>query len=662
MTWWGLGSMAVGAVIQYTQADRDRDIAAGIPPKPVGTILSTPGGTTNPYGGSTYDPATGLLSQYANNFDPRRQGRVNDADMMYNQFMGLGNDRVTGNMDVEIQQLEREIARLQAEQTGTSGVGRNQGFAELNPTLKQFVDDKGNPLDVNSLRGNQSVIQAYNEHVARSGGKKKNSAGKWLHPLAGALGTKTTVDMVAPGKNPDFDKWFEEWRRNAGYDAAAKNYQDLQGKQQGNQSVRDQAIKTLQDKLGYAQKERERVGAGSDMLSQNPLMKYLNDLGGGGMLGGGGGNLPPWLQERLSSMDQTAASARARSSGGPLDVSLDTSGIDEFIDRERADGDLSSDLASGLNTGYAGSIDSPDLDLREASLRARMLDAQTRQTFDAQRNLRDQQSARRGMLSSSTSEIGGAGDSLGLANAMNSNALGATEGYNRALAQQFGMDLGAEGFNAQERGNLFGRELGKVGAGQADRAFGQSERNRQFSNLIGQGQLKLGANQLRLASKSQADQQANWADSFGQDTDRFGVGQNWQLYGALRDENQDAYSRNLGMYNLLNSNAASARGEDRQDFALGQGTGQAGRSDYWANQQNQYNAARAQMQNSQNMAGWNQGNADRAAQNQMWGNLGQGFAGAAGNYFGSQQKKPAGTYNSGPTAWDQDVYNYGRAF
>ena len=620
MPGWGtvIGGV-IGAGMGYIQGADGKPI-----PIPTTSKYMYPGATSNPYGGSTYDQYTGLTQQTLNNFDPSQQGRINDADMMYNSFMGNDNSRITGNLDYQIAEMQRQIDKYNAQLKGDSGVGKKQSFADFNPGQGNWVNAQGEPLKESELRSSEAVRKQYAEHVARVGGKE--GGGGFLQKMTHNDMIKSmdpfsiNSKLITDAQDPNFEKWLAEAKKNNDWENKVKTYNAQEGQRAGNQSVINDAIASLQQKLGYATQEKERIttGGGAD-LSKNPLMKYLGDVGGNGMLQGANGGNPSWMTDRQAAMDATAASAQARSGGGPMD----TSGVDEYIANMNKQGNL----ANGLDAGSAGSINAPKLDMQEAGLKQRIMNAATDQTYGAQRNLNDQAAAHRGLLASSISEVGRAGDSLNLANSYNQNALGATQAYNSALGQQFGMDLSGAQFNGDQQNQLFNRQLGKA-------QFGQQNAQQQFSNLLGAGQLKLSA-------KSQADQQANWGDTFANQNSQGAIGNQWNLYNAGRAENQDAYTRNLGMYNLLNNQSQQARGNQAQDFQLSTGSGQAQLAAQQSAGLNNYNAAQNQMTNANNMAQWQMQQNQTSAQNQNMWNSAAGLGQAWGNYNQNNSQYPA---------------------
>lgn len=594
---------AVGTAYGAYSANKNAQDAKNSMPQPISAPPpSAMGSITNQYGGFYTDPTTGQVSQVGYDFDPTAMGRTNDADSMYNQFMGNDNSRLTGNLDAQIQQLTQQIERLQNQQNpNTQGVGKQKSLADVfGPSeAKLWTNPDGSPvgLDRQSLNNNKALYDEFLKATASHGHTYGNGG-------------------------DDYFRWANDIIKQHGVQQKLDTFHQTQDVNVGNTDVRDQAIKAFQAKLGYLTGERARISGGGPDLSKNPLMKYLNDLGGGGMLDGNG--QPSWMSDRTGSMDATARAAQARAAAS-MGRDGGTDAIDAYLQ-----GMDKSNFSQGLDPGYAGSINVPKLDLSAPGLRARMMDARAEQELTAGRNLADQQAAHRGMLSSSTNEIGRTGDTLNLANAHTQNLLGATDAYNSALGQQYGMDLNAAQFGAGERGALFGRQLGKA-------SLGASEAQQHFANLLGATNLKNQQNNWNVTN-------ANWADQFANQNDQSALANQWQLYGARRGENQDAYSRNLGMYNLLNNQTQQARGNQTSDYqnSLAGAGMMGGWAQHGADNINAANTADTQMQNSFNMAGWNQQNSADAAQQQalMAGLGGLGKAGAAYYYYTKDHPAP----------------------
>ena len=216
-----------------------------------GAPPAIPGGTSGQYGGVYYDPTTGSTQNLSYNFDPTTMGNQIQNQSLYNQLMGQGNSGMTNNLDFQAQSIQQQLARLQAQNSGTAGVGSQKSLADvLGPGSEAWIGPDGksiDPADREALMKNGKLQEAFQAGTGGhygSGGSAQDAYFRWV---------QDAYKQVAPK--------IQQWQQS----------QDVNV---GNSDQRNQAIQSLQNQLDYINKAKTQSASGQD--ANNPMMNFLN--------------------------------------------------------------------------------------------------------------------------------------------------------------------------------------------------------------------------------------------------------------------------------------------------------------------------------------------------------------------------------------------------
>lgn len=602
MMWVGIGSAVVGAGAQMYSANK----ASSNRPGPAPTLAGpqTPGGFSSNWLNGGVDPYTGQTYQYSYGFDPQSLQSQWDSDAMYNQFMGMGNDNITGNIDWQIKKLQQDLDRYK-----TPDKGVNRGVKAADYGIDQFVDPQtgklyewlSDPDGIQQGKYGEAGKKIVNDFYQITGGNYGMGFGNWLK------------DHVNRNVQPKYEKFFAD-----------------QKVQTGNQDNNEKTIADLQNQIDYLTQAKSRYAPGGEGTgSNNPLLKYTNDIGPTWQ--GGGDNTNPYRQ----SWEEVMRSKMAQDGQNPDDIFKEygltgPNGEDLFRSKMEA---LLGPLGNfeRANSGLAA----PRLDNGASGNMLNALNFRTQQNFANQRAGRDAQLARRGMASSAVNELAGAQDNLLLGQGLNENALSAANYFNDNVARQFGMDAQAVASNNSAIGQNNAADLARRGL------------QLQYTNSL--NDTDMARAQFALQAKNNIFGQAMSALNANNAMRNDEYARRIQDYTNAGNENQRGYERNMNMYNLLSTNRNNAFAQSMQRAGLGNqtmGTMMPYNMQLAGNTDN-VNAANAQMQNSWQMSNWQmQNQADQARANALTGLAGN-VAGAFGNYYGSRPSGPTnGTLKS----------------
>lgn len=601
---WGT---AIGAVVGGVMGGLSGGEPSGAPPPQTLPGPQAPGGWSTNYGNSWVDPYTGRINQYSYGFDPTQMQAQWDADSMYNQFMGNGNGAITSNIDWQIQKLQQQLDAAKA-----PGKGANRGAADISDKygVTRFMGEDGKLQDISDTnaifdgRINTPAAQALREQF------RKDTGGNYGG--GGAIG---------------FGKWVRDFYQKS-LQPQFGEYQQATRAQEGNQETNTKTIQDLQNQIDFLTQQKGRYTGQNAPGSNNPLLKYTNDIGPQWQAGD---NANPYLGGWEGMMrDKMAASGQDPNAIYSQYGVPSASGQGAFQSKMNG-------LINGLNgyqvTGPGNQPGAPRLDTGAGGAMLNSLNFRSQQNFANQNAARDAQLARRGMGSSAVGELAHSQDSLNLGNELNQNALSAANYFNQNVAQQFGMDTSAAQNQFQNQAQAAAQNNS---ADLARRGLALQYTNTMNNDLFNQGLSRAQfANTVQNNLFGQAMNSLNANNAMRQQTRDW----NAQDYGFGRQENADLYGRQMNMYNLLNTQRQQAFGNQQAQYGL-TNQGQSilgGQGMQLADWGNQSNLANAQMRNSWNMYNA-QNDAARSNANQagMWGALGQ-IGGAFGNYYGSDR-------------------------
>lgn len=255
--WGALAGGVLGAAGGLLGGDDD----ARMPP-PVG--LPPPvnlGGVGTNAGAYWRDPYTGLQTNYAYDFDPSRIASELDSESAWNQFMGRGNESLTGNLDWQIKELQQRLAMLQKPGAGATRTlsAADYGVPEwADPTTGKFL----RPEEVNVSGQMQSQGPLFKRFMMDTHG--------------GDYGRGSLQDK--------FGRWINDAWKNSVSKAFDTYESDSRG-QEGNAQLETRSAQDLQNQIDYLTQQRGRIGGPS--AGTNPLMGFLTDTGAAWSGGGG---------------------------------------------------------------------------------------------------------------------------------------------------------------------------------------------------------------------------------------------------------------------------------------------------------------------------------------------------------------------------------------
>lgn len=248
--WVGLGTAAIGAAGSYA-ASRQNSGGGGAPP----AQLSGPqavSGTLGSYGGMTRDPVTGLVTQSTFGFNPTGMSQNLDAQSMWNQFMGRGNQAQTSDLDFQIKALQQKYDQMSKPgATGTAAVPAE--FRGIQP----YVDKEKGGLWAGT---------------ADPDGIKN---GKY-----GEQGKLVMEDFAKFGSayGGDFNRWLRDHIKNNDITGKVAQYEKTVDATKGNEEVNTAALNDLKNQMDYLTQQKARM---SDPTQQgsNPLMDMMSNTG-----------------------------------------------------------------------------------------------------------------------------------------------------------------------------------------------------------------------------------------------------------------------------------------------------------------------------------------------------------------------------------------------
>lgn len=286
--WGALVGGVVGGAAGYFQGDDPTapNYQPGAPP-------SIPGGVSGQYGGMYYDPTTGSTQNLSYNFDPTTMGNQIQNQSLYNQLMGQGNSGMTNNLDFQAKTIQQQLARLQAQNTGGTGIGSQKSLTDaMGPGAKLWTTPDGKPIDPTdraALKENTGLQQAFNAATAGHHGTYGNGG-------------------------DDFYRWVQdEYKKVSPKIESWKQSQDVNT---GNTDQRTQAIQSLQNQLDYINQAKTQAATGQD--PNNPMMNFLNQRN----QAPGGGDYTGKFVDPMQAQIAAAAQAQLTKSGVNTNTTL----------------------------------------------------------------------------------------------------------------------------------------------------------------------------------------------------------------------------------------------------------------------------------------------------------------------------------------------------
>jgi hypothetical protein len=230
--------------------------APGLPPRPTQLAgPTTPGAGMGQYGGTWYDPTTGMTTNAG--FNTNFQNYITGLDLqsLWDQFMG-NQDRTGFMLSQQAKQIQDEITRLSEGSSAKAlDISKYVDKSWLDPKTGELYKDNafgfGHP---NNVPRTHPIFQ---EFMRDSGGKYGSdnvdiSFGKWLK------------DVVEKNVIPQYNKYKKDKDTKVGSD-----------------EVRTKAIQDLQQRLGFIQNEQKArgidptTGEQTGAVKENPLMAQL---------------------------------------------------------------------------------------------------------------------------------------------------------------------------------------------------------------------------------------------------------------------------------------------------------------------------------------------------------------------------------------------------
>lgn len=633
--WGALIGGVVGGGLAYAGAEGSGQQAPGQLPGP-----SAPGPYSTDNMGWERDPITGAMRQVSYGFDPSAQGNQLDADMMWNSFMGRGNEGIVNQIDWKMKGAQQEIDRLKA-QMGKSQVN----FKDIaSPAIRDFINPDGTPMSREQIMQRPDVI-AEAHRWAKDQGKGFFQQNANLSMLGKGVGEQ----VVGTGLDKNVSDWLEGTLKKNGWDESVKKYEDAKRTVDQNNLVIQKKVDDLQNQYDYYGEAKTQAASGVDM-SNNPLMRGLTDTGAKWEPKD---NTNPFADEMgrqtQRRLDQDAAGGSAETGDmrdlyrRMMEQQKKNQGLTDTANSQPDEWEMM--LKRSVGDYNPQMIQAQEFDPNAANSMLASMNAGTDSAQAQALRRRDAVNASRGMTGMGASnELSDASMGLENWNQKMGNQMQAAQYGNTQRDRQFQQEATAAGSNNQA--NYQKSALGVSAAGQGSSMY-QNRMNQQNQR---------GSQDIDNIMKAFGGYQSGNAQDYGQMMGSLNAsnamraedrGRDIQDYQIGRDENNTLNQRAGDMWNRLQGlkQQGVSNNQNQQQINNGASAQGAAQQMEMANRQDQSTLANIQMQNQWQMFNQQQQAQQQQAMMQGIGALGQGVA----SYYGGQKPntgQPANTATS----------------
>lgn len=530
----------------------------------------SPGGVLGNYGGMYRDPVTGLVTYTDNNFSGA------NSDLMRNRYLqdrlqGGTGAGATNDLDAQILFQQSIVDRyLNPKATTNKGVTASEYVDEkfLNPKTGKIWDDS-------TPEGHAALRQLFDAEVP--GGKykgksMKNSMGFWLT-----------------------DRMQEQTTKFKEYEAANKS-------NTGNQQISDEALKAAQSRLAQLKQSKQQFAEQTPGLQDNPFLKYLDQQRDPRYKE----DIDRWRGQADKDFDQMQKKAELPFNTG------DDYGVAGFDKYGKSTDPDSYNFNAAIQRGeYNGPTvgDYTEFDPTGGNALRESLNRAARNNMQTANLGRDENMARRGLLSSAINEVGRAGDVARLGDAQAGAQIAGINLSNDLVGRN--NQVGAMRF--QDR---FNAAMEKARTGQWAANANMQREGDLFNRAKNIDDTRYGRQNNEFGLQQQLQQQ--WRNNALQS-----LGVQGGLEDRLQGLDRQNFADRMGFSNFLEGQSNNAFNQEmqRNQMTMNQGGQGMGINMNMAGLENSRNMAQQQMENS-SMNAANQMAANNSANNQaMWGNL-----------------------------------------